>query len=104
VFTLGTRLELQSLLEETLESSNVYFQSPPNIGMVYPCVVYKLDDANTVFADNTPYRITDRYLVTVIDRDPDSVIPKKVGMLPMCVRQRTYVANNLNHSVYVLYF
>lgn len=101
---MGQRLQLQAKLEEILGSENVYFQPPANIQMEYPCIVYKRDQADTMFAGNNPYRYTTRYLVTVIDRDPDSVVPKKVASLPMCLFNRFFTAANLNHDVFNLYF
>lgn len=72
--------------------------------MAYPCILYELDDAQTEFAGNVPYRLSWRYKVTVIDRNPDSVIPKKVALLPTCTFDRFFVANNLNNFVFTLYF
>lgn len=99
---MGLRTELQSLLQTLTD--NVYFQPPANLEMAYPCIVYKIDNTSTDFANNSPYRLTPRYLVTVIDEDPDSLIPKAVASLPMCLMLRTFVAGNLNHSVFNLYF
>lgn len=82
----------------------VYFQPPNGTKMVYPCIVYERDYADTIFAGNNPYNITKRYTVTVIDRDPDSAISKKVAELPMCLFNRFFTADNLNHDVYNLYF
>lgn len=101
---MGQRLELQTLFEELLGSTNVYFQPPPNVQMEYPCIVYKRDRITTRFANNTPYRLTNRYMVTVIDRDPDSTIPDAIAKLPMSIFDRHYVANNLNHNIFNLYF
>lgn len=101
---LPKRLQLQALLEALLGSDKVYFQAPPNLDMQYPCIVYKRDDAETTFANNSPYRHTKRYQVTVIDTDPDSDIPDKVGNLPLCKFDRFYPADNLNHDVYNLFF
>lgn len=72
--------------------------------MQYPCVVYQRYIAKTEFADNIPYRYNQRYQVTVIDPDPDSVIPDKIAALPMCIKNRFFVANNLNHDVFNLYY
>jgi hypothetical protein len=72
--------------------------------MQYPCIVYQRYNALTLFANNLPFRHTKRYQVTVIDRDPDSLIPDKVATLPMCLHNRFFVANNLNHDVFNLYF
>lgn len=99
---MGRRLELQTLLE-TL-APNVYFQPPDNLQMQYPCIVYQRYIATTEFADNIVYKHNQRYQVTVIDRDPDSLIPDLVANLPACISNRVFVANNLNHDVYNLYY
>lgn len=101
---MGQRLELQSLLEALLGSDKVYFQPPGSQTLSYPAIVYKLDDIDAVHADNAPYKLTDRYQVTVIDRNPDSPIRDKIKFLPACAFNRHYVANNLNHFVFTLYF
>lgn len=72
--------------------------------MVYPAIVYKLDNEKTAFADNAPYRRTKRYMVTIIDEDPDSEIPDKVATMPMTSFSRRFTADKLNHTVYNLYF
>ena len=99
---MGQRTQLQSLLE--MITPKVYFQPPANVQMEYPCIVYKRDRYKTEFADNNPYRLQKRYMVTVIDRNPDSTLPDAVASLPMCLYNRSFPANNLNHDVFVLYF
>jgi len=99
---MGTRIQLQSLLETI--TPNVYFQPPASFEMAYPCIVYKVDNMSTDFADNSPYHLATRYLVTVIDPDPDSIIPKAVASLPLCIFNRAYAKSNLNHTVFNLYF
>lgn len=98
----NSRLELQSLLEELAE--HVYFQPPTNFQVEYPCVAYQQDSARSEFADDAPYRYEKRYAVTIIDRDPDSPIPDKVAALPMCTFNRFFIADNLNHHVFTLFF
>lgn len=94
--------QLQAKLEELCP--NVYFQPPPNVLMKYPAIVYHQDDEDVLYAGNLPYRRIPRWLVTVIDRKPDSDIPAKVADLPLCSFNRAYPADNLNHTVYQLYF
>jgi hypothetical protein len=101
---MAQRLELQSVLVDILGTNDVYFQPPPTVQMTYPCIVYSRDDIDTIHADNKPYKRKTRYQVTVIDRDPDSAIPEKVGELSLCVYDRFYAADNLNHDVYKLFF
>jgi len=99
---MGLRLELQRLLEAI--TTNVYFQPPTNVQLKYPCIVYKRDFADTKFADNEPYAHKGRYMITVIDQDPDSEIPGKIAALPMSLFNRFYTVDNLNHDVFSVYF
>ena len=101
---MAQRLELQTVFVGILGSPNVYFQPPPTIKMEYPCIVYRRDYELANHADDIPYKRRKRYLVTVIDRNPDSDIPDKVADLPMCTYDRFYTADNLNHDVYKLFF
>ena len=99
---MAPRLQLHEILESFVD--NVYFQPPTNITLEYPCIIYKRDYAETEFADNNPYSHTIRYMITVIDRDPDSDIPSKVASMPMCLFNRFYTVENLNHDVYRVFF
>lgn len=101
---MAPRLDLQAILIALLGSTNVYFQPPPTMQLLYPCIIYKRDDETPEFANNKPYTRTTRYLVTVIDQDPDSSIPDEVADLPLCRFDRFYTADNLNHDVYKLFF
>jgi hypothetical protein len=101
---MGTRLEFQSVLEGLLGSDNVYFQPPENTGMNYPAFVYNRFFRVETFADNLPYFGTKRYRVTVIDADPDSLLPDKVAKLPMTTFIRHFTLSNLNHDVFDVYF
>lgn len=101
---MGSRLELQSLLEETLGSGNVYFQPPPTVELKYPCIVYKRNRVKANFASNALYNYKIGYMVKVIGKDPDSSMLDKVINLPTCAFERHYTADNLNHDVYTIYY
>lgn len=100
---LLSRLQLHEILEE-FGAEEVYFQPAENLSLKYPCIIYELDTADTKYADNVPYRYTKRYTITVIDEDPDSLIPDMVASLPMSRHDRWFAANNLNHNVFNVYF
>ena len=101
---LTRRLELQTQLENLLGSRSVYFQPPNNVKMSYPAIVYGLDNQAAEHAGNNPYILTDRYQISVLDADPDSIIPRKVAKLPQTSFVRAFKQNDLNHTIYVLYF
>lgn len=99
---MGLRLDLHNILKNI--TPNVYFQPPTNVQISYPCIVYKRDFADTKFADNKPYAQKRRYMITIIDQNPDSDIPGKVAALPLSLFNRFYTVDNLNHDVYSVYF
>lgn len=98
------RLKLQKLLEETLDSRNVYFQPPETIKMKYPCIVYQLDNMDPLYADDLVYKLLKSYQITLIDPNPDSDLKMKVGSLPRSHFNRFYTSQNLNHYVFTMYF
>lgn len=103
---MGQRLDLQADLEGLMGPGKmVKFQPPPGYQLTYPCCLYERSNGKTTFAENLPYTFTNKYTVTIIDRDPDSVYVEMMAMrFPMCVMDRTYIADGLNHYVYTLYY
>jgi hypothetical protein len=100
---LDRRKELNDILKDLLGSDNVYFQPPEDRTMQYPCIVYERDNASLKPADNFPYSVTQRYQVTLIDRDPDSDVVDKLLTLPLCAFNRHFATSGLNHDVFVIY-
>lgn len=101
---MGTRLDFQTLLEGLQDGVSVYFQPPASESMSYPAIVYNRDYRWAVFANNIVHAMKLRYQVTVIDPDPDSLIPDAVGGLPMSNYIRHYTTDNLNHDIFDVYF
>jgi hypothetical protein len=101
---MASRLDLQSFLENLIQSPNVYFQPPSSKDMEYPAIRYSLKDIENRFANNKVYRQLVTYELIVIDEDPDSEIVKHISQLPKCKFDRHFTADNLNHTVFTLYF
>ena len=101
---MGQRLDLQTLLEALLGSGNVYFQPPPGFMMSYPAITYERSNIRSNHADNNPYKLVKEYTITVIDANPDSIIPDKVANLPRCDFDRHFKSDNLNHDVFNILF
>lgn len=98
-------MELHQKLIQILGSNNVYFQPPATVKMQYPCIVYNRMAGDTNFADNIPYMFTQGYEVLLIYKDPDSPLVQKLATgFPMIRLNRHYVAENLNHEAYTLYY
>lgn len=79
---------------------NVYFQAPPNNQMQYPCIMYRPKDVVLNSANDKTYNLWMAYEVIVIDRNPDSKIPKELMLgFEYVSYTNSYVTDNLHHTV-----
>ena len=102
---MASRLNLHEELCEILDSRNAYFQPPQSLSMKYPCIRYSFGEPNQIYANDMNYNCTRRYEGVVIDRDPESGIPAKmVAHFSRCRLGKPYVAENLNHFPFTLYY
>ena len=101
---MADRLELHSVLQELLGSSNVYYQPPESIKMQYDAIRYSKKTIDSKYANDRKYSMIDCYEVTVISRLPDNPVIKKLLSLPYCSYDRHYVADNLHHDVLTIYW
>ena len=101
---MASRLELQTQLEEILDSRNVYYQPPESIKLKYPCVIYELSDIDSVHADNKKYINNKLYQLTLIDEDPDSGLLESILSLPKCRFDRSFSSDDLNHFVFSIFY
>ena len=98
------RVELQRMLESLLGSRNVYFQPPTGTQLRYPCIVYNLDTANDVHANDHIYRRLYRYSLTYITKNPEDPMRDIIDDLQYCSFNRFFTSDNLNHFVYSIYY
>lgn len=85
--------------------NNVYIQPPESVKLSYPCVILRVTTGTTLYAGNRPYRYEDRYEAMYIRRSRDLDMVKSIAMsFPKCRHDRSYVADNLYHSIFVIYF
>lgn len=101
---MADRLELHSVLQELLGSSNVYYQPPESIKMQYDAIRYSKKTINSKYANDRKYSMIDCYEIIVISRLPDNPVIKKLLSLPYCSYDRHYVADNLHHDVLTIYW
>lgn len=99
------RTDLQTILEDLLGSRNVYYQPPEGTQMRYPAIRYERDRNWDIWGNNRKYLKYAGYMVTVIGTDPE--LPVLDGIedeIPKSSFVRHYIADNLNHDVYLIYF
>lgn len=101
---MGSRLDLQDLLESILGSSEVYFQPPESVRMKYPSIVFSLSGINKRVADDGTYNLIHEYTMTLMHKDPDNDIVDKLVSLPYCRFNRSFRNDNLNHYVFTIYY
>lgn len=101
------RNDLHIILCEILGSDHCYFSPPSNIKMRYPCIVYHQDGVQTIHADNKRYLNKKLYSITVIDKNPNSMIPERLLFdcrLQYLSEDSTFITDGLYHHQFTLYF
>lgn len=102
---MASRLKLHEELCEILNNRNVYFKPPESKKMSYPCVRYSLSGIDMRCANDRLYKSYNEYEIIIIDYDPDSEIHNEIlNHFPMCSFVRSYIADNLNHTILKLYY
>lgn len=101
---MHNRLDLHELLCEVLGSRNVYYSPPESVKIKYPAIVYSRSDIDNKFANDSVYKQSHVYSITVIDDDPDSEIVERMSNIPKCKFDRHFVSDNLNHDLFTLYY
>lgn len=101
---MDRRLKLHDELLSIFEK-NIYYQPPESIKLSYPCFLYNLSGGQNIKADNTSYLFTRRYEGTYITRDPDhTFIEKLLNHFKYISYDRRYVADNLYHDTFTIYY
>lgn len=104
---MGKRLDLDALLRKVMKDvsgvENVYFQPPENLLLKYPAIVYSRSDIRNRPADDMVYSQFTFYDLTVIDKNPDSLLVYAVASLPRCKFGRHYKSDNLNHDTFTIF-
>ena len=102
---MNKRLALHEKLVELVGSNNVYFQPPASVQISYPCVIYNVGNGDAKHADNMVYNYINSYDLTFIYKKPNiEIIGQVLAALPMCKVTRVYVADNLNHYAFSVYY
>ena len=101
---MDKRMQLQSELER-LVGPNVYFQPPATVQLKYPCVIYNLSSGNSIYADNSVYTYTNRFeLIFIYRKQNMEIVETVLRTFTMCTVSRVYIADNLYHYVFNLYY
>lgn len=99
---MGSRLQLQDLLEKTIGNTNVY-KNPPDV-MNYPAIKYKRTKFDNKYACNAIYISKQRYMLTLITKTSGEDLITKLLALPYCTYDSEYTSDGLYHTVFTLYF
>lgn len=100
---MGLRLDLHTELQEFYP--NVYFQPPSNITMTYPCIVYNKTGRMRHFGNDIIYLSQTEYQITVIEKDPDSIVAEQIEKhFQYCAINQYFTSDNLNHTTISLYY
>lgn len=95
---------IQNELETLLGSRNVYFQPPENIKLKYPAIVYSTGSPKITYANNKVYGYLTNFVITYIRKTSDDDLPETiVRHFQTCTEDRTFVSDNLYHTVFKLF-
>lgn len=105
------RLLLQAELERYFDdddrvtdpSFHVSFQPNEQSQIQYPHIVYVRDPAYKLNADNIRFLHRDKYIMTYMDRKPDSSVFDELEKRPYCSHKASYVEDGIHHDVFDLY-
>ena len=116
---MRTRLDFRTMLSDVLSeyrgiyypdidlTSRIYYQTPEDNNMSYPCVLYEQDDKDITKADDINYRMLNKYKITIIDKNPDSDIADYIlsnQKIKYIGYDRPYKSNNLYHKVIIIFY
>lgn len=104
--TMSDRILLDEILRDILGEyrDNCYFSPPDKMKLKYPCIVYRLSSMDSINADNVKYKTLEGYDVTVMDKDPDSPLRRKVFELPFSSFNRNFTSGGVNNWVFKVYY
>lgn len=102
---MAERLTLHEELCTLLGSRNVYFNPPESVKMRFDAIRYDSGGWDLKRANNKVYSATTRYDGVVITKDPDTDLPMKlINHFEMISFGSPYIADNLNHYPFTLYY
>lgn len=101
---MSSRQKLQKEFETLLGSRNVYYQPPNNIVMQYDAIRYSSTTPKVIHANNMKYLKLKCYDGIVISKKPDPEVVEKIMDLPYTSFGSPYVADNLYHYPFTIYY
>lgn len=96
------RKELSKILHDICD--NVYFQPPESVRLVYPCIIYSLSSENIKHASDSNYIFYNQYSIQLISKTSEPIQMEKLRSLSLCSMNRVFIADNLYHYNYTIYF
>jgi hypothetical protein len=105
-------------LQDLLGTDEVYFQPASDAGtdeygnsfiftgITYPCFIMKRNTAAQFYANDLNYIFRPGYEVTYINRDEpdDEMVERVMRRFSNCHYERHFVADNLHHDVFLIYY
>lgn len=103
---MGSWENLRDVLQGILgPSGKVYYCPPESVKLEYPCVIFRPDKYEKRNADNSAYKVSKRYSITLIYREEDADdLVSDFLKLQYCSHNRHFESDNLNHEVFTIYF
>lgn len=101
---MGSRVDLQRVLETALGSKNVYYNPPATLKMRYDAIRYSLGQIRHRYANDANYSQLKSYDGIIISRQEDPEVINKIASLSYTSFGRPYVADNLYHYPFTIFY
>lgn len=98
---MNRRLVLDKQLRQIC--TNIYYQPPSNIKLVYPCIIYSLEKDHVDYANNENYNLKNQFQILLITKNPEDSIHDLIRKLKFCRFDRRYVVDSLYHDSFTIF-
>lgn len=87
------------------DEDKVHFQPPESVKLTFPCILFKFEGFKEFFANDGRHMLREKYTATHIYREPEADLKEEVlSAFLFASFDRPYIADNLYHDVYTIYY
>lgn len=83
----------------------VHFQPSESIKLTFPCILFKFEGFKDFFANDGRHMLREKYSVTHVYQNPEADLKEEIlSAFLFASFDRQYIADNLYHDVYTIYY
>lgn len=87
------------------DPERVHFQPSESVKLKFPCLIFKFDGYKDFFANDGRHMLREKYSVTHVYQNPEADLQEEIlSSFLFASFDRPYIADNLYHDVYTIYY